>query len=67
MAMILKAAVENDLCREVMSAHTYTTPSTEEHPEGISWFSLTTDSNSPKHNNHLEKYCDLGTFNKKWK
>lgn len=41
MAMILKAAVENDLCREVMSAHTYTTPSTEEHPEGIlisNWF-----------------------------
>ena len=41
MAMIIKAAVENDLCREVMSAHTYTTPMTEEHPEGIlisNWF-----------------------------
>lgn len=41
MAMIIKAAVENDLCREVMSAHTYTTPSTVEHPEGIlisNWF-----------------------------
>lgn len=41
MAMIIKAAVENDLCREVMSAHTYTTPVTEEHPEGIlisNWF-----------------------------
>ena len=41
MAMIMKAAVENDLCREVMSAHTYTTPLTEEHPEGIlisNWF-----------------------------
>ena len=41
MAMIIKAAVENDLCREVMSAHTYITPITEEHPEGIlisNWF-----------------------------
>lgn len=41
MAMILKAAVENDLCREVLSAHTYTTSSTPEHPEGIvlsNWF-----------------------------
>ncbi len=41
MAMIIKAAVENDLCREVMSAHTYNTPVTEEHPEGIlisNWF-----------------------------
>ena len=41
MAMIIKAAVENDLCREVMSAHTYNTPITEEHPEGIlisNWF-----------------------------
>ena len=41
MAMILKAAVENDLCREVLSEHTYTTTSTPEHPDGISisnWF-----------------------------
>lgn len=41
MAMILKAAVENDLCREVLSAHTYTTVQTAEHPEGITisnWF-----------------------------
>lgn len=41
MAMIMKAAAENDLCREVMSAHIYTTPVTEEHPEGIlisNWF-----------------------------
>ena len=41
MAVILKAAVENDLCREVLSAHTYTTSSTEQHPEGIlisNWF-----------------------------
>lgn len=41
MAMILKAAVQNDLCREVLSAHTYTTSATEQHPEGITisnWF-----------------------------
>lgn len=41
MAMILKAAVENDICREALSAHTYTTSSTTEHPDGIeisNWF-----------------------------
>lgn len=41
MAVILKAAVENELCREVLSAHTYTTSPTEQHPEGITisnWF-----------------------------
>jgi D-alanyl-D-alanine carboxypeptidase (penicillin-binding protein 5/6) len=41
MAMILKAAVENDLAREILSAHTYTTTATEQHPEGITisnWF-----------------------------
>lgn len=35
MAIILKAAVENELCREVLSAHTYTTSFTQQHPEGI--------------------------------
>ncbi len=41
MAMILKAAVENKLCREVLSAHIYTTDPTPEHPTGIeisNWF-----------------------------
>ncbi|MFT3983462.1 MAG: serine hydrolase [Lachnospiraceae bacterium] len=41
MAMILSAAVDNELCREVLSAHTYTTSSTEQHPDGITvsnWF-----------------------------
>lgn len=41
MAVILKAALENELCKEVLSAHTYTTSSTPEHPEGIiisNWF-----------------------------
>lgn len=41
MAMILEAAIDNDLCRQVLSAHTYTTSETEQHPEGITisnWF-----------------------------
>jgi D-alanyl-D-alanine carboxypeptidase (penicillin-binding protein 5/6) len=41
MAVILKAAYDNSLCREVLSAHTYTTSATEEHPDGIvisNWF-----------------------------
>ncbi len=41
MAVIMKAAMQNELCREVLSAHTYTTKATAEHPEGITisnWF-----------------------------
>lgn len=41
MAMILKAAVEDPLCRKVLSTHQYTTTATEQHPEGIAlsnWF-----------------------------
>lgn len=41
MAIIMKAAMENDLCREFLSARTYTTTPTPEHPEGITisnWF-----------------------------
>ncbi len=41
MAMILKAAVENDLARQILNAHKYTTSHTPEHPEGIeisNWF-----------------------------
>ncbi len=40
-AEILGAAIDNDLCREVLSAHTYTTSATEQHPEGLlisNWF-----------------------------
>lgn len=40
MAMIMEAAMDNELCREVMSAHRYTTSVTEEHPEGISLSNL---------------------------
>lgn len=41
MAMIMKAATENDLARQIMNTRIYTTTSTEEHPEGIeisNWF-----------------------------
>ena len=41
MAMIMEAAVENELCREVLATHTYTTSETLQNPEGITisnWF-----------------------------
>lgn len=41
MAMILKAAEENELCHEVLNARSYVTSPTSEHPEGITisnWF-----------------------------
>ena len=41
MAMILKAAAENDICREALSRHVYTTTPTTQHPQGITvsnWF-----------------------------
>lgn len=41
MALILEAAMENELCRAILSAHTYTTTATAEHEEGLTisnWF-----------------------------
>lgn len=41
MAVIMKAAVQNELCRKFLSEHTYTTVPTDMHPEGITvsnWF-----------------------------
>ena len=41
MAVIMKAAMANEWCREVLSARTYTTTATTQHPEGITisnWF-----------------------------
>ena len=41
MAMILKAAEENELCHEVLGTRKYTTTPTKEHPDGIeisNWF-----------------------------
>ena len=41
MAVIMKAAVQSDFCREVLSKHRYVTEATLEHPEGIdisNWF-----------------------------
>lgn len=39
--VILKMAADNPFCREVLSAHTYNTAPTEQHPEGLllsNWF-----------------------------
>lgn len=41
MAVIMKAAVQNEFCKKVLSEHSYTTTPTTEHPEGINisnWF-----------------------------
>ena len=41
MAMIMKAALENDLCREALGAKKYTTAANDLHPEGLlisNWF-----------------------------
>lgn len=41
MAIILKNASDNELCKKIMSTHTYTTTKTKEHEEGITisnWF-----------------------------
>lgn len=41
MALILRAAVKNDFCRQVLSARTYTTSATVQHPSGLTvsnWF-----------------------------
>lgn len=35
MAVILKAAMENDVCREILSTYQHTTLASPEHPEGI--------------------------------
>lgn len=41
MAIIMKAAMQNELCREVLKTKCYTTEATAEHPEGLTisnWF-----------------------------
>ncbi|MBQ7066540.1 MAG: D-alanyl-D-alanine carboxypeptidase [Lachnospiraceae bacterium] len=41
MAIIMKAALENQICREALTARTYQTTATTEHPEGLllsNWF-----------------------------
>lgn len=41
MALIMKAAMENDLCREILKSRVYETLPTEDHPEGqilSNWF-----------------------------
>ncbi len=41
MSVIMKAAIENEFCKEVLAEHNYTTTPTQQHPEGINisnWF-----------------------------
>ncbi len=41
LAVIMEAAMQNEICREVLSSRTYTTSKTEQHPEGLelsNWF-----------------------------
>ena len=41
MAVIMKAAIQSDFCKEVLSEHRYVTEATTEHPDGIdvsNWF-----------------------------
>ena len=41
MAVIMRAAIDNELCKKVLSTHTWTTGATMDHPEGIqisNWF-----------------------------
>ena len=41
LAVIMNAAMDNEYCRQVLSAHKYTTSKTTEHPDGIeisNWF-----------------------------
>lgn len=41
MAIIMKAALQNEFCKEVLSTRCYTTTATEQHPEGLTisnWF-----------------------------
>lgn len=41
MAVIMKAAIQNEFCKMIMAEHNYTTEATTEHPEGINisnWF-----------------------------
>lgn len=39
MALITKYAMDNKMCKKVLSTYTYTTSKTEQHPEGIELFS----------------------------
>lgn len=41
MSMIMKAAIENDVCRQILYEHIYKTSPTEQHPDGLelsNWF-----------------------------
>ena len=56
-AVILKYAMDNELCREVLSQFQYTTAVTEQHPEGIA---LTSDLFARMYGDEAEGHTILG-------
>lgn len=38
MSVILRAAMENEICRQVLASATYTSAATEQHPEGVDMY-----------------------------
>ena len=47
MAVILNAAMQNELCRDVLSTAKYTSHSTPQNPDGITWYSTALSRLSP--------------------
>ncbi len=56
-AVILKYAMDNELCREVLSQFQYTTAVTEQHPEGIA---LTSDLFARMYGDEAEGFTIIG-------
>ena len=48
MAVILHAAMENEICKKVLSARNYTTSCTQQHPQGITFSSKFLNSDRSK-------------------
>lgn len=60
MAMIMEAAVQNEICREVLLARTFTTSETSQHPEGMllsNWFVRRIED---KDTGDVAVYCKTG-------
>ncbi|MBQ1212682.1 MAG: D-alanyl-D-alanine carboxypeptidase [Clostridia bacterium] len=53
MAVIMNAAMQNELCRQVLSTITYTSHSTPQNPNGITWFSTALSRLSPYNKSSL--------------
>ncbi len=53
MAVIMNAAMQNELCREVLSTAKYTSHSTPQNPNGITWFSTALSRLSPYNKSYM--------------